>query len=310
MKKALIASTALILSAGVAAADISLKGDARMGMVYDGNDVNLTSRARVQFNMSGSTDTGLEYGASFRAHQAGDASTGRRGSVWMKGEFGKLEFGDADSAALVAVPHIHGVGLTGLGDRHENTFLKVGASADNPGALYTYTMDGLTFAASFNDGVEGRGAVGAVDSQGTRTNQAYALGVSYAFDGYKVGLGYENLRDRSAAKRATQIIIGGEAKVENATIRANYGSFNNYSIGGQEAKYQAGISAAYKLEGGVDLTGFYRHVEGKTSTIGRYAGIGATYDLGGGAKLNGGIVRRAELGKSDTVADMGVQFNF
>ena len=77
MKKLLLATTALTLSAGVAAADpVSLSGDARMGLVYDGDDVKMTSRARVAFTLSGETDGGLAFGAGFRADNAATAAGG------------------------------------------------------------------------------------------------------------------------------------------------------------------------------------------------------------------------------------------
>ncbi|MDO5643913.1 MAG: porin, partial [Paracoccus sp. (in: a-proteobacteria)] len=37
MKKALFATTALVMTAGVAAAEVSVTGDARMGMRYESN---------------------------------------------------------------------------------------------------------------------------------------------------------------------------------------------------------------------------------------------------------------------------------
>ncbi|MGL4413330.1 porin, partial [Roseinatronobacter monicus] len=90
MKKLLLATTALTLSAGVAAADVSLTGDARMGFIYDGDDVNLTSRARVTFTLSGETDTGMAFGGSFRADNAAGAAAGTGGSVFISGAFGRL----------------------------------------------------------------------------------------------------------------------------------------------------------------------------------------------------------------------------
>jgi outer membrane protein OmpU len=123
MKKLLLATTALAMSAGYAAADVTLSGDARMGLMYDGDDVMLTSRARVTFTLSGETDGGLAFGGSFRADNATGAAAGSAGSVFISGEFGKLSFGDVDGAALAATGDLYGVGLTGLGDRHEMQYV-------------------------------------------------------------------------------------------------------------------------------------------------------------------------------------------
>ena len=83
MKNTLLASTALVLSVGAAAAadftmadtghdhSITLSGDARMGIIYNrveictegcvfsDYDARFTSRARVEFTGSGETDGGL-----------------------------------------------------------------------------------------------------------------------------------------------------------------------------------------------------------------------------------------------------------
>jgi len=76
MKKILFATTALIATASVAAADVRISGYGRFGLDYnDGNDkaVNnisqstVTSRLRLQFDMSTETDGGVSFGARFRA---------------------------------------------------------------------------------------------------------------------------------------------------------------------------------------------------------------------------------------------------
>jgi hypothetical protein len=81
MKKLLLATSILAGTAGLAAAEITLSGDARMGFlddfVYDGgdDDIGFTSRARVTFTFSGETDGGLSFGASFRADNSSNART-------------------------------------------------------------------------------------------------------------------------------------------------------------------------------------------------------------------------------------------
>lgn len=80
MKKILVATTILSASAGLAAADVTLSGSARMGIVSgfsdnnaangDESDVVFNSRARVAFTLSGESDSGLSFGASFRADNA------------------------------------------------------------------------------------------------------------------------------------------------------------------------------------------------------------------------------------------------
>ena len=92
---------------GGAAAEVTLTGDARMGVVYDdffvGDELSFDSRARVSFNLSGETDGGLGFGASFRAADAVGAGSGAKGTVSLSGAFGSLSMGDESAAAEYAV---------------------------------------------------------------------------------------------------------------------------------------------------------------------------------------------------------------
>ncbi|NJS38490.1 MAG: porin [Rhodobacteraceae bacterium] len=77
----------------------------------------------MEFTLSGETDGGLSFGASFRADNAAGANAGTAGSVFISGGFGTLSMGDVDGAANAALGHVDGVGLTGLGDLNEVTYL-------------------------------------------------------------------------------------------------------------------------------------------------------------------------------------------
>ena len=68
MKKFLCSSAVFIASCGVAAADVSVGGDASVGIKYDGGaDGTKTSIAHnvdLNLSLSGQTDAGLSFGAS------------------------------------------------------------------------------------------------------------------------------------------------------------------------------------------------------------------------------------------------------
>ena len=80
MKKILLATSILAGTAGLAAAEVSLSGSARMGLIYadDGTDSStaFSSRVRIVFTASGETDSGLSFGASMRADQNGGNADG------------------------------------------------------------------------------------------------------------------------------------------------------------------------------------------------------------------------------------------
>ena len=77
MKKVLLATTMLVAGASIAAAEVTVSGDARMGVVNNfAGDTSFNSRARVAFALSAESESGLSFGASFRADNALGASSG------------------------------------------------------------------------------------------------------------------------------------------------------------------------------------------------------------------------------------------
>ncbi|WP_343080189.1 porin [Ostreiculturibacter nitratireducens] len=292
MKKVLFATTALVLTAGVAAAEVTVGGDGRMGVVYDGSDWNFTSRIRIKFTASGETDGGLQFGGSARVDHydtttgsTASAANGAAGSVYISGAFGKITMGDIDSAAENAVGDLSGVGLTGLGDLNETAYLSSGLeSGGDPGALYAYSMGDLSFYVSMMDGTP---------------NEAYSVGVGYSMGDYGFGLGYETVDGVGE-----HIVASGSASFGAVSLKAVYGTADLDAVGADFDQY--GVSADYTT-GALTVTGFYRHVDNTAPTADNdYYGIGASYDLGGGASLKGGVVDN----DVDTVADFGISLSF
>ena len=286
MKKILLATSILAGTAGFAAAEVTLSGDARMGIISDfgSTDMAFTSRARVKFTLSGSTDGGLDFGASFRADNAVGAAAGTAGSVFISGAFGKLTMGDVDTAAQTAVGQVSGVGLTGLGDVNEVTYIAGGA---DPTALYEYSTGDLTIYASV------------VNPTGAST--AYSVAAKYALGDYTVALGYE---DNDAG--ITHIIVGGSATFGAATVKAIYGTADL----GASNEDQFAVSVDYKMDA-LTVTAFYAD----DSALGLPAtgqqegyGIGASYDLGGGASVVGGYSKNQTTGFD--AYDLGVSMSF
>ncbi len=82
MKKVLFATTALVASAGMAAADahtgVSLSGSAEIGIVGGSryaDEVQFHSDIDVKFSLSGETDNGLTFGATIDLDEVGDDCT-------------------------------------------------------------------------------------------------------------------------------------------------------------------------------------------------------------------------------------------
>ncbi|WGT48714.1 porin [Thioclava nitratireducens] len=317
MKKVLFATTALVFSAGIAAAEVSVGGDGRMGVVYNGSDWNFSSRIRVSFTASGTTDGGLEFGGSMRADQASGAKNGTAASVYISGAFGKLSMGDvvgAPEALFGDLPEVgytdlDGAGLsnvTALDGRNnlganeipyltgDNGGNVVGNDSNSgPNLLYTGTFGAFSVAASMSDGKD----------VSTSVNQEYAVAGAYTFGNYTVGLGYE-IVDPTTGSNAKQAMISGVAQFGNTSVKAYYadGSGSNNLDKG----YGIGATSVF---GATSVMAYVNYAKADDGTDGTTYGLGAAYDLGGGASIVGGVAD-SDIANTDTQADLGVKFKF
>lgn len=121
MKKILLGGTALVVAAAAAAmpasaaevtSGLKLKISGfvafETGLIVDSSDHNsfdrdydMNSNGRLQFDISNTTDSGLEYGARIRMNNANRRNnvTVDRQYVYLKGSFGTITLGDAPPAA-------------------------------------------------------------------------------------------------------------------------------------------------------------------------------------------------------------------
>lgn len=318
-ESSIFATTALALSAGAAVADVAVSGDGRMGIVNTSNavgaDVQFSSRLRITFTASGTTDGGLEFGGSVRADNAGANQTridgtrancgigstvqaaanacltetgggvnGLAGSVFISGGFGKLTMGDIDTAAEKAVGDVAGVGyqLT----TQEAGFL--GGALDE-GVLYEYSINGL--------GV----MVSAGQIQANSANNEAAIGLTYSIGGVSLGYGYSD----SGTTFQNAFSIGGS--VAGLGLKAVW--LENED--GAAVESDGSISATYAFTPALSGTVFHREQSGRTAANdGSATGIGFAYNLGGGASLKAGFVD-TEVGNVDgDTADFGLTFSF
>jgi len=305
MKKILLATTVLVGTAGFASAEVTLSGNGRMGITstqsVNSDDQTITttafdSRVRADVGLSASTDGGLEFGGSFGIHDAGPASAGTAGSVFISGAFGKLAMGSTDSAAQNAVGQLAGVGYTGVGSHNEISYLTGG---DTEMALYSYSASGFT-------GYVSVGQPAPVVKDDYTDGDTFSVGAAYSADAFSVAVGYENRNADAADDDATQLSVAASATMSGVTAKVLYTKTDN---GGEDAIDPAsyGVSATYAMDA-VSLTGFLRVADSATDAEDTevYSGIGASYSLGGGATLAAGVANADGL----TKADLGVNFSF
>ena len=306
MKKVLLATTALVMSAGFAAADVSVGGDGRMGIIGGGSDDTLTttvdetdlaftSRIRISFSASGETDAGLSFGGSVRADNAstvdGGGDVGTAGSVFVEGTFGKISMGDVSGAAEAAVGDLSGVGLTGLGDFNEFFYL---SNSDRSAARWDYTTGDLGLHVSMDNPQEDTALVALAAPFTQDDQQVYSIAVTYGMGDISFGLGYESGEDTD------HVIAGVTAGFGDATLKVIYGDANDVDF------TQYGASLDF-VSGATTFTVFHRVVEvaGADSDA---TGVGVSYDLGGGAALKAGVVDVD--GEDDARYDMGISMSF
>ena len=280
MKKLLLATTMLMTAGSYAAADVSVSGDGRMGVVSTDGTSEFSSRMRIKFTGSGTTDGGLSFGGSFRAADAIGAASGTSGSVYISGAFGKITMGSTGNAvdSLVSNVSAVGYGASGLDGAQE---LGLVDSADKEGVSYNIAVSGAT--------VE----VGAGQLDGAA--EYYSVAVAYAFGGINAAIGYESDADDTNTKAAFS------AKVGPATVKV--------ALADRDSNADLGyaMSADFAMAGAT-VTAYYANDNADEANM----AVGVSYDLGGGAVFKSGVgtVYDADAGESVTVADAGLNFSF
>ncbi len=335
MKKLLLATTMLVTAGTYAAADVSVSGDARMGITsYDG-DVEFSNRVRIKFSGSGTTDGGLSFGGSFRAHEAADAKSGTGGSVFISGAFGKISMGDVDSGDNAAVGQLSSVGYEGLGSGNSIAYAADGGNigfGDNDidvgtttkaRVLYTYSAGAVTVNASvaqIDNTAESDELVVAGDYVGSST---YGVGVSYKTGAFTVAVGYGSVAADVAYEDRTASLTDTSASVTyvvgDTTAKAIYQDKSGEDGDEEIEQKSMGASVDHKL-GAVTLTAyalsseFSANYTDETYALNRF-GLGAAYDLGGGAVIKGGVAQLDEVTndidtESYNAFDLGVSLSF
>jgi outer membrane protein OmpU len=243
MKKILLATTMLVGGASIAAAEVSVSGTARMGLVSgfsdgvaangDESDVVFNSRVRVIFTLSNETDSGLAFGASIRADNAAAGAAGDAGEVFISGAFGKLSMGDVDGAAQMATGHVAGVGYVGIGDLNESTFLGCRRPVQPTRPLCMSTRPATSPSTRRLRTL----SMIWVPLPPVRTDlMAMAIGAKYTFGDYTVGLGYENLDGfRAAAVGAAVFPLVDNTDLDHIVLKlsGNVAGFNVQGLIGQ-----------------------------------------------------------------------------
>ncbi|UWQ07730.1 porin [Aliiroseovarius crassostreae] len=286
MKKILIATTALVATAGYAAADINLSGAAAAGFKYVDSDLvaeNLIAHVdyTLTIAMSGETDGGLTFGADLTVY--GDESSTLNGGdlvAYIEGGFGKFSAGNVGSA-VDATLGLGDLGFDGLGtDNVAETLIDLN---DQGTLMYKGTFGDFAVAASYNMSVDG------TDPNAGEAANEFSIAATYNMGDYDFGLGYD--------ERGDVVTVKAGANVSGFDIDA-LASFGDNDVSAY------GLTAGYTM-GATTVTAAYSKAEVGLAEVEAF-GVGVAYDLGGGAKIKGGIAEVADV----TVADLGITMSF
>lgn len=346
MKNFLLATTVLVGTAGLAAAEITLTGDARMGIVDDGGAAGavFSSRARVSFNLAGETDGGLAFGASFRADNAAAecssaAFTVPGGTVTIPA----VTLGQVDAAitAVEAAPLPGEAGynaalpiLLGQTINVAPGAVTVPASVCGGGAVNG--MAGTVFISGAfgklsmgdNDGAA-QATVGHVDGVGYTGNGdlneiAYLTGNNDPSVLYSYTMGAITVNASAGQTTGDERAIGVSYAGEGFTLSLGYednGAHDHIVLGGSATLSGVTVKAVYGKSDAVVVGGSQYAVsatyamDALSATVFtrsdfrdvQYNGVGVGYSLGGGATLAAGY---SKADNANGRFDAGVTFSF
>ena len=279
MKKILLASTALVATAGFAAAEISWSGSANMGMKYsDNGTTQVHDEIDIGMAATGETDGGIgwkvEMGIDSDNTDASRAFNGDAGSVSISGDFGTIRVGNVSTAGTAV-----GIGDIGFDGSAIDTAAHLGrnAGATTHDVQWNYSMDDIAIHAS------------------TRTlNDDSAVAVSWTSGSMSIAVSHASA---GATGGATANALSVGTSVGGFAVK---GVTTSHSTA---ANNSVGLSASMPVDG----LGTVTVITGSNDTDAQSSmGIGFAKALGGGATLKGyyGTVN------GNDVADLGIGFSF
>ena len=330
MKKVLFATTALIATASMAAADVRISGYGRFGLDYnDANDravngiskTTITSRLRLQFDMSTETDSGVTFGARFRA-QAESRDNVPGGAVFNGARFfasyqgftvgvGNIIGAIENTPGLYLETRTAGTGIDGAG------FVSLVTNVNNE----YFNWDAYSSAGVGANGIEAlyssggfTGHLSYSTDNGPISVDRFAAMLTYTFGDWTASISAQN----SDIMWEDKVVVTVSGNIGDFGVRVAYadndgigkwGLYGNYDIGAASnillwVTDEEDVSAADVAAGrGDNRDG----VAGSNNGEGTSYGIHYSYDLGGGASFETGYRRASN--DNDTF-QAGVYFSF
>ncbi len=327
MKKILFASTALVATASVAAADVTFSGYGRFGLGYvedrtgaastattNGvSDTAIVSRFRLNIDAGAETDGGVRFSARVRLQADETAATGEAAAAGLNGARFSVENGGLRvdvgnvAGAIDNLPGYYGFepgleGTFGMYSAVDYDFLDYETNDTGSNGVYArYAIGDFAVAASYDSAASG------TDSRDF--GDRWDIHAASTFGNVTAALAYGET-DTNVSQEVTML-----------TLQGDFGPLSVAAIVGDEDVNAArvldtdhsdtfyGVSASYAVSSATSVNFAYGDGSGDGDT--RHIGLGAIHDLGGGVSLRGAIgTKRDGNADSQTVADFGAQFSF
>ena len=341
MKKVLFATTALIATAGVAAAEVKFSGYGRFGIGYqedrsttvagpdgvdgtaddisvDTDNTILVSRFRLNIDGIAETDGGVRFEARVRLQADENAATGEANEAGLNGARFSVIYGglrvDAGNVAgsfdNLANYYGNEPGLENFIGQYSGvdySFLSYSSTGAGSNAVFfQYAVGDFAFGASYDQATAINTTTGA-----TTDGDRWDISGTYTFNNITAALAYGQT-DGGAGSDPSLVVLtlGGEWGDFSGTLFVGDEDDTAANSAGEETDGTVwGLSAAYNVGAATTLT--FAYGDGSADGDTQQYGIGAIYDLGGGASLRGGV-GSTKVGDADSSvrADFGAQFNF
>ena len=300
MKKVLFATTALVATASVAAADVTFGGYGRFGVLYTDvagvDDTNITSRFRLQIDATAESDAGVTFGARVRLEgEERDAAAGTRAQfngVRYFARTGGFEVGVGNIfGALEFMPGMYPIDLGLTGHRYDYTAYNFRADAYSSGGLGSDGSNGVEVMYSAGDF--------SVHVSASDTNDRIAAHAAYTTNGWTFAVGAQD--SDNAADTEFAATVGGSFGFADVTLAyADNGTAGDHIV--LAGRFDVGAATNVEV-----------YVADADYWVDTGFGIDFNHDMGGGTSLRGGISTggsASTAADSGLLVDLGVRFNF
>jgi len=275
MKKILLATTVLAMSAGFAAADVSVSGSASAGIARDADQddglalddqFHVYNTVKISFSSKIVTDSGIEFGVSTSISGGNSYSLGDDGfadeggnlgapKVTISGAFGKLTFKD-----------------NGIDMLYDD-----GTAGD---VSYDYSAGDLSF--SIVSDIDGTDGVDGEDANGVD----WSASLGYTVSGVALSLATDSTTSSSASVSYTSGAITGTVEMDAPEGGDTVNTLTvAYAANGISAEVSTSSDSTWSASVGYSANAM--SVEYSTDDEAAWEAT-ASYDLGGGAKVVGG----------------------